>query len=681
MTTDPSRQQSAISQPDRIRENCNAADAPAQHVSAASSARVSGVTLTLARVLMALILLFNAVWIGGFWVLNRNAQTPQVQADLSLHVTRIEQLLSQPDRAAPATLNRLASELQAATADLKQLNGLLPLGGEWPFGTVTTEHHLLQLAMDTTQATQNIITAVPLLQPIQVRVTQSLINAGAPPNAGGSGPLTLKVINQAQFYIDTARIYWQEAQQERARLTPAAVAALHEPEASDFLAQYDQFAPMLSTGLELTSSLLDWSPLFLGVTAPDHFLLLVVDPSDLRSGGGRVWDYAELVTNKGALFSGISLHSVQALDCPRVSCGVQPIPPEYEWFPLNRRKFGLSDAILDPSLDRAAPIIKRIYQLKTGEKLDGVIVMTPGLYADLLRVTGPVTLPGNKTPVTATNVEALLTAEHEKLPATGAVRRGATPDIEMLLTQAILERIAGANLDLQGKLGDALTGAIQSKELSFYSNSPRVEAMLAQLGMAGEIATPTGDTWLVSDTNVGLAANNPLVAESIADRVTLDARGNATHNLTITYKYNAHAHWSGTRPLQPYSDFVRVIAPKGASLPQISGPCAPVALTVDNFSTAGCQLTVKPGATTRIYATWSTPAQIAVSGERYSLLVQRQPGVSDAVTVSLDAPTGYALTHPLIAPGISFHEDGSTLMWTTSSLTRDTLISAILSPT
>lgn len=680
MTTDSSHQQSADSQPDRIRENRNAADAPAQHFSAASRVRVSGVTLTLARVLMALILLFNAVWIGGFWVLNRNAQIPPVQANLSLHMTRIEQLLSQPNRTAPATLNSLASEFQAATTDLQQLNGLLPLGGEWPFGTVTTEHHLLQLAMDTTQASQNIITAVPLLQPIQDRVTQSLINAGAPPNVGGNGQLTLQEINQAQFYIDTARIYWQEAQQERTQLTPAAVAALHEPEASAFLAQYDQFSPMLSTGLELTSSLLDWSPLFLGVTAPDHFLLLVVDPSDLRSGGGRVWDYAELVTNKGTLFSGISFHSVQSLDCPQVSCGVQSIPPGYEWFPLNRSKFGLADAILDPSLDQAAPIIKRIYQLESGEQLDGVIVMTPGLYADLLRVTGPVTLPGSESLVTATNVEALLIAEHEKLPATGAVRRGTTPDIEMLLTKAILERIAGANLNLQGKLSEALTGAIQSKDLSFYSNSPRVEAMLAQLGMAGEIATPTGDTWLVSDTNVGLAANNPLVAESIADRVTFDARGNATHTLTITYKYDANAYWSGTRPLLPYSDFVRVIAPKGASLPHISGPCAQVALTLDNFSTAGCQLTVNPGATIRIYVTWLTPAKIAISGERYSLLVQRQPGANDAVTLSLVAPSGFAFSHPGANPGMSLRQSGHTLMWAASSLTRDTLISAILSP-
>lgn len=678
MRTDPRRQQRAASQPDQLKVSRSVADAAASHFSATLGARTPGMALTLARVLMALILLFNVVWIGGFWVLIRNAQMPQVQADLSLHVARIEQLLSLPDRTAPAILNSLETEFQAATADLKQLNGMLPLGGEWPFGTVTTEHHLLQLAMDTTQAAQNIIIAIPLLQPIQDGVTQSFINAAVPQYSASRAPLSLKEINQAQFYLDTARMYWQEAQQERGRLTPAAVAALHEPQADAFLTQYDQFSPMLSTGLELTSALLDWSPAALGVTAPDRFLLLVVDPSDLRSGGGRVWDYAELETNKGALISGIPLHSAQSLDCAQATCGARLIPPGYDWFPLNRSEFGLTDATLDPSLISAAPTIEKIYQLETGTQLDGVFVMTPGLYADLLRVTGPITLPDRGLQVTATNVEALLAAEHEGLPATGAVRRSTTPDIEMLLSQAILKRIAGANLDLQGRLGAALTTAIQSKDLSFYANSPRVETMLTQLDLAGDIATSPGDSLLVSDTNDGLVANNSLVEESIADQVSLDARGNAVHHLTITYTYNAHAHWSGAYPLRPYSDFVRVITPKGASLPQISGSCIPVVIPMRGFGAAGCQFTLQPGATTHLYATWSTPAKVAASGKRYSLLVQRQPGAHDAVTVSLVAPSGLALSHPLIAPGISFHEAGETLMWRTNSLTQNVVIGATI---
>ncbi|HEX8995506.1 MAG TPA: hypothetical protein VF812_05710, partial [Ktedonobacterales bacterium] len=225
--------------------------------------------MPLVRILLLIVLLFNIAWISGFWILNRALTEPQVHADLMRHVARIETLLGQPDLTEPGTLRSLETEFQAATADLQQLDSLLPLGGHWPGGEAPTEHHLLRLAIDSTQAAQNIITVVPLLQPIQAQAAQALINAGAAPNpTAPTTRITLPMINRGQYYLDLARLYWSEAQQERRLLTPAAVSALHDPAASAFLTQFDHLAPTLGARLDITSALLDWSPGALGVTSP-----------------------------------------------------------------------------------------------------------------------------------------------------------------------------------------------------------------------------------------------------------------------------------------------------------------------------------------------------------------------------------------------------------------------------
>jgi hypothetical protein len=669
-----------VSRQDAGMAASDAANAPAAQSTIAPRERTPG--RMLARAVLALVLLINGAWITGFWVLNRDAEMPRVQADLVRHVARIEHLLGASDLTTSASLGALQDEFQATTADLQQLNSLLPLGGAWPFGTVSTEHHLLELAMDTTQTAQNIIWAVPILQPQVTTIEQSLIHADEGPGATAYGPpLTIHTINQGQFYLDTARQYWQLGTQERQRLTIPSVAALHNADASTFLHQYDELAPRLATGLELASSLLDWSPGALGVGAPDHFLLLVVDPSDLRPGGGRIWDYADLVTQGGALVSGIHLHSARSLDCPHSLCGTRPIPQAYAWFPLNRDQFGLTDADLDPDLPSAAATIKTTYQLETGERVDGIIILTPAVYASLLHITGPLTLPGMSVKVTASNVEALLIAEHEVVPAVGATQRRTTlSDLEMLLTQAILARLAAAGAGGLGQLAAALFAATQSKDLSFYGNSPRVETMLRQLGMARSIETLASDSFLIVDTNDGSAAVNPQVIEHVSDEITLDARGTAQHNLAITYtySYDAAAALSGTHPLQPYQDFLRVIVPGNASPPHITGACVPEQAVEDAHVTAACQLTLMSGATTVIRMTWSVPAVFTHNGSQYSLLVQLQAGAQMTVSVRIVLPTGESISHPTVSSGPTPHQNGSALMWVASPLTRDTLLSTSL---
>lgn len=679
MNSEPNNSRNTGSLSRRPVRTHRALEASSRPLSISPRARIA--SMPLVRILLLIVLLFNIAWISGFWILNRALTEPQVHADLMRHVARIETLLGQPDLTEPGTLRSLETEFQAATADLQQLDSLLPLGGHWPGGEAPTEHHLLRLAIDSTQAAQNIITVVPLLQPIQAQAAQALINAGAAPNpTAPTTRITLPMINRGQYYLDLARLYWSEAQQERRLLTPAAVSALHDPAASAFLTQFDHLAPTLGARLDMTSALLDWSPGALGVTSPYHLLLLALDPSATRSGGGRVWDYADLETSGGALVSGIHFKSAQPLDCPAAACGTQPIPPGYNWFPFNHGRFSLTDATLDPRLPTAAPLIERTYQLATGTRVDGVIVVLPGLFADLLRVTGPVTVrQGGPLTVTAANVEDLLAAEHEGWPTTGAPR-ATTPDLESLLTQAILSRTAGANAALQERLAAALTSATVHGDLSVYSNSPRVETALSRLGFTGDISTSAGDSLLLSDTNDGPAANNPLVTESIVDQVTLDAKGSATHDLTITYTYNTHVSWSGARPLQPYSDFVRLIAPKGASAPQLAPPCVAVHQSLGGLIVVGCQFMLRPGATLRLHAAWAVAAA-AGSGERsYRLLVQRQPGASVAVTVSVVAPPGYSLSRPLTSPDMRLSgADPSTVTWTTRSLTQDALIGATMS--
>jgi hypothetical protein len=346
------------------------------------------------------------------------------------------------------------------------------------------------------------------------------------------------------------------------------------------------------------NTLLDVAPSLLGIGEPAYYLIVAMDSSELRPGGGFQGNYGILTLEGGKQSAKhpLALSDVYTLDekyyhnpaynafpdpndpeC--ASSGPQP-PAYYWWWPYRNFScefgWGLRDSNLSPDFPTNARTAMRIVsdtgdQVPNNGPLQGVIAFTPGLIKGLLRVTGPIKVgaPFNDT-VTADNLEhEIHSFQLGSQQPKGGSRKSFTHALSSLLL-ARLKQMHGSQLKNIVKVAQE---ALKAKDLQIYFSDARAELILRQLGLSSEVATGNGDGFFVVDTNDGGNKANGYVTEHQTDFVTLLPNGGALHRLQIqvTYKKTATVFSHN----DPYSDVQRTYLPGDATILGYSGFNAP----------------------------------------------------------------------------------------------------------
>src|SRR5262249_5468927 len=82
-----------------------------------------------------------------------------------------------------------------------------------------------------------------------------------------------------------------------------------------------------------------------------------------------------------------------------------------------------------------------------------------------------------------------------------------------------------------------MISSLHSKDLQVYLNSSVAESLLQHYHLDAAIQSPDGDCLFVVDANVSPNKANGFIINTINDRVTIDAQGNAIHRTTISYAW------------------------------------------------------------------------------------------------------------------------------------------------
>lgn len=653
-------------------------------VARAPARKKSSVTVVVARSLFTMVLLVNLFGIGGAWALRANQVVHTTLADLRRHLTNIETLATSANGLQPATLPSLQTEVMAAETDLRTLDSLIPLSGQLDVGGLGAYHRVLRLGIDALTSVQEGLALTRVLLPPLQGFVYSVTHPQASVDVHGYHLLTLRDVQEAQRHMALARQAWDDALLDRKAISPADVAAVHNPQVTALIPKLDALAPSVTTGFDLASALLDWSPRLFGLTGPIHFLLFNMDSDELRATGGFLGNYADLTVSGGALTSGVHLHDIFTLDCPSTNnssgCPLRPVPSEYAWFTLPGGRFGVRDSNLNPDFPTAAGLAAHLYQVEGKPPVDGVIALTPDVVEGILRSLGSVQVMPFGVAVTADNLRNLLHFYHQN-PQIGqqlgisasALGTTANKVFDVLAGQAIFAKLATMTPQQQATLGKTLLGFVKTKDIQVFVSNTRVEGILKRLAIAGTVANSDGDSEFVVDTNDGASYANSDVQETISDTVTLDASGGATHTLAVTHTYAQSQH--SYVQSNEYDDLARVIVPMTATHLKVSGQCTPVPVTQAFHLAIGCQLSLSRGATSMIVFSWYVPAPPHTqSSANYRLLVQRQAGAKDTVRVRIVPPAGATLG-PGSGPGTVI---GGDLEWSATPLSTDTVLTAAI---
>lgn len=265
---------------------------------------------------------------------------------------------------------------------------------------------------------------------------------------------------------------------------------------TEFAADLTKVENGLDQARGATSALVD----FLGNSR--RYLVVAANNAEMRSGSGMFLQAGTLTTNGNGQFALTSIQSTEDLTLPPPGVPIAgdlaarwgDLQPNREWRNLD----------LSPQFDANAELAARMWAARTGEHVDGVLVIDVEALRQALTVTGPIGAAG--ITVNADSVEQFLLHDQylsagPSTPAPVEARRERLG----VLAGAVLDTIQYRDADLI-RLGPALARAAEGRHILAWAADPRVEQDWSNAGVGGRLGP---DDLMLSIINRGADKLDP----------------------------------------------------------------------------------------------------------------------------------------------------------------------------
>ena len=351
-----------------------------------------------------------------------------------------------------------------------------------------------------------------------------------------------------------------------------------------------------------------------------------------------------------------SFQDVAPLDFPWDYPRIEPPQALADYLLGPEQPWQFADANWSPDYPTSAGDALRLYTNQTGDsRFDGVIAITTYTIDELLKVTGPVTVPEYDATIAPgeTTLKILQLTRVESTP--GEDRKAILPAFADALLAALLDLPPGDWPDLLGTVDALRRGHLF---LAWFLD-PADQALAVRSGFAGAIRSDSGDYVYPVDTNVAPATKlDYLVTRSWDLDVQIDAVGNAQNRLEVTWNNGVEEpEWEAYRAMSNVGGellgaYFRLLVPERSRVEEVvGGGLAPVTAPATVESEAGrmvigTYLKIPPGSTSLGHA-WTSPyaADADETGGEYRLTIQKQPGMRPGpLSLRIRVPEGYRIS-------------------------------------
>ena len=599
-----------------------------------------------------------------------------LRADLETMVGRVQDAGLGIDR---ATIDSLDADAAAARARLDGLHGLLagdPLIGLARALPLTAAN--IRGADSVVAAAGDLIDAVDDGLTIGGRFVDIRAAQAADPKSASAISELVELMATSRDRAVSAAASVESARQALATVPDGLIGQV-EGVRDAMRTRIDKYGPLLDTYVRVSARL----PAILGWDGPRRYLVLTQDPAELRPTGGFIGSFGIVAFDKGRVTER-RFRNIVSLDYTNNYPFVKP-PQELADYLLGpTQSWQLADAGWSPDFPTSAQDALRLYTNESGDThVDGVLAITTFTIDELLKITGPITVPGYD--VTVASGETTL----KVLQLTRAPRKPGE-DAKAFLS-VFADRLFGVLLALPaGRWGDVIgaSGTIGQEHLLLaWFRDATDQAFAAEGGFGGAIRQDQGDFVYPVESNVAPASKlNAWTTRTMDLAVQIDAVGNARNTLTTTWEnrvetpdgapYRAMTNVGGSI----LGMYFRVLVPERSRVESVAGggptPVTSPAVVEDEAGrlAIGTYLKIQPGQTSLGY-TWTSPyaAGVEASGGTYRLTIQAQPGMlSEPLTLSIRVPDGYRIT--AASPGLAVNGATATM---TVTFDRDTVVGVV----
>ena len=392
-------------------------------------------------------------------------------------------------------------------------------------------------------------------------------------------------------------------------------------------------------------------PAFLGTNGPRRYFLAMQNPAESRAVGGVIGNFGEIEADHGKLKLS-KLGRVLDLNTQGVPPDQRKLTADSDYtarYAIQTPQKTWENVTMSPDFPSVAGVIGTLYPQSGGRPVDGVISINPGGLAALLRVVGPVNVPGWPSQVTADNAEEIL--ENEQYTAFPDKSRR----LEFLstATDTIWKRLTATKLPSARELVSDLGPAVRHKDIIFSSFHAEEQHLFDRAGASARMEPVQGDYLGVVTQDATGGKLDWFTRRRIDYRVSIDPKsGQLNATLQIVLRNKAPSSGlppyvvNGDNPLTaPAGDqrlYLSVYTPWTFTKATING--APLGLQSERElgrTVLSDYLDVLPGAEVTIQIELAGRLS---SGRDYRLDVYHQPTIaSDQVTAALTEKRGSRL--------------------------------------
>ncbi|MFZ2188686.1 MAG: DUF4012 domain-containing protein [Candidatus Moraniibacteriota bacterium] len=351
------------------------------------------------------------------------------------------------------------------------------------------------------------------------------------------------------------------------------------------------------------------------------FMLLLQNNMELRPGGGFLGQYAIIKIKDGEVLSSY-FEDANLLD-QRIKAKI-PTPYPFERM-MQLKNWKFRDSNFSPDFPINVEKAKYFYRLsgKGSPEFDGVIAINAQVLNDILKLTGPITVPGYAAEFNSDNAFLKLEEVVEK-------QYIMNPDIDTQNRKAIMKKMLPIIIDKLftfgniSKLTELAHQEFRSKNVMVNFRDEKLQKLSADVAWTGEMNQSwDGDYLMMVDANMGALKTDYYMKREINYDIDLTSEKPIV-NLGILYKNTApYGDWRTS----DYHTYMRLYLPKGATLLERTMMNNISAGEDFGKSWIGFMGHVLIGGETDVKIKYELPAEFP--RDNYKLLIQKQSGVSD----------------------------------------------------
>ena len=373
----------------------------------------------------------------------------------------------------------------------------------------------------------------------------------------------------------------------------------------------------------------------LGFNGARTYLLLFLNNTELRPGGGFIGVYALLQIDKGTPHL-LKVQGTEGFDnFAKIDFESTPPAPIAKYLKLKRWYF--RDSNWYPDFASSSQKSVELF-LKQGspvpiEKIDGVIGFTPNVIEEVLKIYGPIKIDNQE--FSAENFTKELEYEVEYGYAQRGIEFKDRKNIIDKMAQSLVSQFRVSAIKDWPKYYQLMLTMLKEKQVVAYFDNKDEQDFVVSHNYAGQMKSSNDDYLLWADANLGALKTDASLVKELSYEITPTSTGKFLATAKMKFIHNGKFDWRTSR----YRDYARVYVPVGSQLVGTVGAMdiekSPKPGTVDQGIENGRQwfgtfIAIEPGKIGELSFSYYLPDNVVVSiiNGQYNLLTQKQIGTA-----------------------------------------------------